>query len=88
MKYVIEIDTSTPAFEERPGAEIARILRVLADRILTTEALDGELLATRLPDRNGNPAGYACWGDPGELHNFGSDARKIVGRDSWLFPTP
>jgi hypothetical protein len=88
MKYVIEIDTTNEAFEERPGAEIARILRVLADRILTTDYYAEELIATRLRDRNGNAVGFACHGDPAELHNFGTDAEKVTGRGSWLFPSP
>jgi hypothetical protein len=56
MTYRISIETDNAAFDPDPGAELARILRGLADRLE-----DGGDLAEpiRLRDFNGNTVGEA-----------------------------
>jgi hypothetical protein len=56
--FSLEIDTGNAAFEDSPGAEVARILRVVAERI---EAGEDGVIA--LMDANGNKVGLADLSD-------------------------
>lgn len=53
-KYIIEIDTSNAAFEDKPEYEISRILRVLAAKVENGHRFD-----FNLRDTNGNKVGFA-----------------------------
>ena len=54
MKYRIEIDMSNAAFEDE-GAEVARLLRDLADKADERGVAPSP---ERLTDLNGNPVGF------------------------------
>lgn len=57
--FKIEINTENAAFDEHlPGHEVARILRVLANRI-QAEGLPGIGRAYKMADVNGNTVGRA-----------------------------
>lgn len=54
IKFECDLESSNAAFTEAPGAELARILRALADRI--ESGAEGHFV---LRDANGNRAGAA-----------------------------
>lgn len=54
---LIAIDCSNDAFGFDPAAEVARILRELANRIEKTGSMDGLILR----DSNGNSVGAVSW---------------------------
>lgn len=61
-EFILSISTGSEAFESAPGAEVARILRDAADRVV--EVLDTDGLAgytTPLRDVNGNRVGDVTW---------------------------
>mgnify|MGYP000232109562 CR=1 FL=1 len=55
MTYRISIQTSNDAFQPAPGAELARILRALADRVEAGDVSE----PIRLRDMAGNAVGHA-----------------------------
>ena len=55
MKYTITITCDNAAFEDDPGAEVARILRELAKRC----EYEGHAAPAILRDTNGNKVGQA-----------------------------
>lgn len=64
MKFTVHISTDNAAFhpvsedeEFRPGPEVARILRELADQVEYSQLVPG--VPIRLRDYNGNRVGYA-----------------------------
>jgi hypothetical protein len=57
MTAKIQIQMTNAAFAENGGAELARILRGLADDVETAECADMELQGQRLRDFNGNTVG-------------------------------
>ena len=57
MKAVIEIDMGNAAFEE-PDAELARILRGIADRLDKEVEAGLDLRNLALKDYNGNTVGF------------------------------
>ncbi len=56
MKITITLSTDNAAFAEDGGAEVARILRGLADDVENVACDDFE--GQRLRDSNGNTVGY------------------------------
>ena len=56
-RFTVSVDTGNAAFDDgEEGAELARILRDLADRIESRACVSGSF---RLFDINGNPVGEA-----------------------------
>jgi len=56
-KIIIMLETRNDAFDPEPGAEAARILRELADRVEGMTAAPDETI--KLHDINGNAVGLA-----------------------------
>lgn len=57
MEYNISISVDNAAFGEEPETEVARILRGLAESLVTS-GIPGELPSRKLYDINGNICGY------------------------------
>lgn len=62
MKFHVTIDCDNSAFTTRPGAEVARLLRELAQRVSDQDP--GYADETHLPDINGARVLTARWIDP------------------------
>lgn len=69
MQFTIKIDCKNAAFEDVPGVEISRLLRLVAkDVAILGSTLGGKLQVTKywpdnylLRDINGNPVGFATF---------------------------
>lgn len=72
--YKIEIETETAAFDDDQAGEVARILRVLADRIESIGAVPAD---TIIRDINGNQVGAAVHYNA--VHIAADVARIITG---------
>ncbi len=57
MKVSIEVQCDNAAFEPRPGVELARILRELADDLCSADPAYPFDIETNLRDANGNMVG-------------------------------
>jgi hypothetical protein len=57
MQAVIKIDMDNAAFRPRPGGELARVLRKLADRIDQGGGRPSDLDGAKIRDVNGNTVG-------------------------------
>lgn len=55
MRLTVEIDMKGAAFEDLPGSEIARILRIQAERLDNCDFMSGK---DNLRDINGNICGF------------------------------
>lgn len=62
MKFNVTIDCDNSAFESRPGAEVARMLRVLAQAVSDQDP--GFADVTHVNDTNGHPVLTARWIEP------------------------
>ena len=59
--FKLQIETDNAAFEHGGGAEIARILRDIADRIFKVESSKSFIRTSKLRDLNGNTVGAVDW---------------------------
>jgi|JI10StandDraft_1071094.scaffolds.fasta_scaffold644519_2 hypothetical protein len=59
-KFDVALCTDNAAFAEYTGAEVARILRALADEV-EGQLAEGRSQIIRLRDRNGNRVGFASY---------------------------
>ena len=57
MRVTITIDMDNAAFEDTPGIEVARILKVVAERVQADPSNPDDWGAPRLRDINGNAVG-------------------------------
>lgn len=58
MKFTLEIDCDNDAFQPSPAAELARILREVAEDLDSDAANDADPTMHTIMDANGNTCGY------------------------------